>query len=239
MIPTVKTPRFTAPPTKGSIFKTTTYFNTLSNEVILRKGTIRNHEMEMQSKITTDLIIASYNTALLLEFLNKNHHTIFNFDNKIYANMIEIINNTNGELVNNGRLSVVMEAAAGHVDNFDGKAHNNESPLYIESKLTLSIGVKQDIDMPKNGSNFVKNFVPTGSLAFPRFGIYTNCSPLYDIECHSLHNTVHIQNNENNPNNRGSVVSNFFSNSPLHYYYEEGIAITYVPLSNEEEEDYE
>jgi hypothetical protein len=232
--PTVTKPKFNAPPSKGSIFFTKRYFEILSNEAILRKGTIKNHEREKQSKITTDLILASYNTALLLKHLNEHHKSIFNFNENIYSDTIQIIDDNNEDLVDNGRLSLVMEPAAGHIDNYDGKVHGRK--LYIESKMTLSIGIKQDLDMPKNATNYVNNFVPAGSLAYPRFGIYTNCSPLYDIECHSLHDTVHIQNNQINPNHRGSLVSNFFNNSPVHYYYEEGVAVTYVPLINEDDD---
>ena len=100
----------------------------------------------------------------------------------------------------------------------------------IESKMTLSVGTRQKLEVPKNEINFIHNVVPPASLAYPRFGIYTNCSPIYDIECHCLHNTVHVQNNNITNDNRGSVVTNIFNNSPNHYYYKEGIAITYVPI---------
>ena len=226
----VVAPRFKAPPRKGSICFTQNFFNTLSNKRVNKLGQINEQEQSDQSTTICSLIITSYNTALLLKFLNDKYQHIFNFDEKIYSTTIDIINKNKDRLITNGRLSVVMEPSAGHVDNYDGISNNKQQKLYIESKMTLSVGTRQKLEVPKNEINFIHNVVPPASLAYPRFGIYTNCSPIYDIECHCLHNTVHVQNNNITNDNRGSVVTNFFNNSPNHYYYKEGIAITYVPI---------
>jgi hypothetical protein len=178
----------TAPPVKGWNFSASQLVENVANCTIIDNGTNSN------SRIVTKFIKAPYNAALLLKHLNEELSIGIGVDPETYNNTCDLIlvamtDNSKhseevmtedlGSVLSKGSISAVLEASGGHFDIYDGTKN-----VYLESKITLAIGPPKRWSFPKTDDNCINSVVPTGALAYPRFGIYTNCSPLYEIEVH-------------------------------------------------------
>ena len=84
-------------------------------------------------------------------------------------------------LTNKGTVSVVLQSIGGHVNNYDRITKQNKA-MYLESKMTSQIGTCSKISKEKAKENYVGTEAPPGALAYPRYGIYTNCNPMKNIE---------------------------------------------------------
>jgi hypothetical protein len=221
----------TAPPVKGWNFNASRLLNNTAMYA-------RNHD-QIYYQIVNKFVKAPYNAALLLKHLNEDLSTGIGIDSTTYQQTIDHLSTSkhiqmtkrskkskfNNPVYSTGSISVVLEASGGHFDIYDRT--NN---VYLESKITLSVGKPKKINLPKEDKNFISNVVPPGALAYPWYGIYTNCSPLKEIEVHSLHDTIHLCRKDNNNCRRKSLVIDYSSDSPYSWVYDEGIALTYVPV---------
>ena len=199
---------------------------------------------EFQSRYITDgtyvqvikeLIYAPYNVSLLLEKLNLQKPELCidpiaykDTLNKLFDELHcqKLFNNKN--IINDGRLSFVLESTGGHRDNYTGNVNGREK-LFLESKITVCDGKKQNETLLQTKNNFMDTSLPLGTLAYPLFSVYTNCSPITDLECHSLNNIVHISLKDQSNPCRTSVHQ---SNTEHHCYqqiYNKGCAVTFVP----------
>jgi hypothetical protein len=197
-------------------------------------------EKKTYTRIIKELIYAPYNIALLLKALNSTYKDL-RIDSEVYVNTIRNIsamqNNSQYKTINNfltnGRLSIVSECTGGHMDNYTGSAKSKDE-MFLESKITLCTGKPKYSDFPIDDENFVNVKLPPGSLCYPLFGVYTNCCPLMDIECHALQDVVHLSAKNECNYDSGAVVlklDNKNDKNPIakQWYYESGTAITYVP----------
>ena len=230
-----------ARPTAGLIVGSKSFFNKYKFITSYNKSFMKELlEKNVYTTIIKELMYAPYNMALLLKALNTKYKDL-KIERDVYINTIEnlsaIRNNpqykTINNLLTNGRLSIVSECTGGHIDNYTGSVKSKDES-FLESKITLCSGKSTYSDFPINENKFVDVRLPSGSLCYSLFGVYTNCCPLMDIECHALQDVVHLSSKNETNYNRGAVVlelSNKNDKNPIakQWYYENGVAITYVP----------
>jgi hypothetical protein len=188
-----------APPTVGWQCTSEKFYKKLEEQCLINKSFNQNFiTNQVYSKVMELLQFSPYNAALILDQLNAD------FDLKIdptsYTNTLEKlfmfftyqIPYNHGLLKKNGRFTVVKESAGGHADNYFGSAQVKDDEIFLESKITCCDGVAECRPNLKEDHNFINHSVPIGALAYPLYGIYSNCSPLMDIEVHGLHKIIHI-----------------------------------------------
>ena len=144
-------------------------------------------QLDLYRTIVNMLIYAPYNTALTLQQIGEIKQERFTIDLISYVPTLKKLKSKHSNqmhLLNDGRLSMVLESTGGHCDNFTGASNIEFDDSVIESKITLMSGKVHKFHKGKSSDNFVHVALPLGSLAYPRYGVFTNCNPVSDIECH-------------------------------------------------------
>ena len=238
----VCSPPKVARPTMGWIIGCKSFFNKYTELCFIKKEFKKEYiDNGIYVQVIKELIFAPYNMALLLERINLQFGDLFinptsygdtlnKLFNELHCN--RTFNNNN--IIKDGRLSFVLESTAGHRDNYTGNTKREEKK-YLESKITLCDGRSNQFASEVIDHNFVDVMLPSGTLGYPLFSIYTNCCPLLDIETHALQDIVHLSLKEFSNSYRTSVISAFDIDSKGNesfnqLLYKKGCAVTFVPI---------
>jgi hypothetical protein len=247
----VVSPKHNARPTEGWIIESEAFYNKYFYLKNTMQGFVKKFiENDVYIRIMNLLVFAPYNTAVILQQLNHLHTDIM-IDPATYASTLkkgrqlkQLSSDTIIKLRNEGRISAVLESTGGHVDNYTGVSNPIKDSKFLESKISLCRGKTHHIIKPKVAENFINVPLPLGALAYPLYGIYTNCCPLQEIECHSLQNVVHISKRDNVYKHRTAVVSEFPFKEEKNsdgtvaepdandWLFEKGCALTFVPYND-------
>lgn len=125
----------------------------------------------------------------------------------LYQKVKHKSSDTIDDLLKLGRCSVVIETIFGHQDSYHGKKTNDEEKA-LQSKFVMKIGAKSKEKL----SAFINDgTIPPGSLAYPRYKVYTVARVMQDIELHSLDRTVHLSSRYNKKKTRGGWYTDYVS----------------------------
>jgi hypothetical protein len=199
----------------------------VNNKDVSTKLQQQNTNESLESKTCTQVfkteVASLFSGACILSGLFRRHPELHSGADSVHNMMAlydSVVKQTapksamNG-LLDLGRCSVIIENTFGHLDSYQGK-RTNEQLKSLQSKYVLKIGRKSSLRL----SGYLQDgTIPPGSLAYPRYKVYTICRAMKDVELHSLDNTVHFSSRfKQGPHcSRGGWFSNGISNE-LEYY---------------------